>query len=87
MIVFAVVSSFASEAGRVFGPNGVDWAKGLGVFLWPSVLVTLADDAPVGRRVGHGGRCRHGGELKSEATRAEARDTLFRTGGSSSNPS
>jgi hypothetical protein len=46
MIVFAVVSSFTSEAGRVFGPNGVDWAKGLGVFLWPSVLVTLATTRP-----------------------------------------
>jgi hypothetical protein len=46
MIVFAVVSSFASEAGRMFGPNGVDWAKGLGVFLWPSILVTLATTRP-----------------------------------------
>ena len=32
----------ASEAGRMFGPDGVDWAKGAGVFLWPSVLVTIA---------------------------------------------
>jgi alpha-1,2-mannosyltransferase len=46
MIVFALVSSFASEAGRVFGPHGVDWAKGVGVFLWPSILVTLATTRP-----------------------------------------
>ena len=46
MIVFAVVSSFASEAGRMFGPSGVVWAKGLGVFLWPSILVTLATTRP-----------------------------------------
>jgi hypothetical protein len=33
---------FASEAGRTFGANGVDWAKGLGVLLWPSVPLTIA---------------------------------------------
>jgi alpha-1,2-mannosyltransferase len=42
LIVFAVVTPLASEIGRVFGPNGVDWAKALGVYLWPSVVVTAA---------------------------------------------
>jgi glycosyl transferase family 87 len=42
LILFAVVTPFASEIGRVFGPDGVDWAKSLGVYLWPSVVVTLA---------------------------------------------
>jgi hypothetical protein len=40
LIVFFVVTLFASEAGRVFGPDGVDWAKAAGVYLWPSILVT-----------------------------------------------
>jgi hypothetical protein len=42
LIVFAVITVFASEAGYLFGRNGVDWAKALGVYLWPSVLVTAA---------------------------------------------
>lgn len=42
MILFAVTTFFASEAGHVFGRDGVDWVKALGVFLWPSVVVTLA---------------------------------------------
>jgi hypothetical protein len=42
LVVFSVATFFASEAGRVFGPDGVDWAKGAGVFLWPSLLVTIA---------------------------------------------
>ena len=41
LIAFSVATLFASEAGRLFGPDGVDWAKGVGVFLWPSVLVTV----------------------------------------------
>jgi hypothetical protein len=41
LVLFAVATVFASDAGRVFGPDGVDWAKSVGVFLWPSVLVTL----------------------------------------------
>jgi hypothetical protein len=41
LVVFAVATVFASDAGRVFGPDGVDWAKSVGVFLWPSVLVTV----------------------------------------------
>jgi hypothetical protein len=42
LVVFAVTTVLASEAGRILGPDGVDWAKGMGVFLWPSVLVTVA---------------------------------------------
>jgi alpha-1,2-mannosyltransferase len=42
LIVFSATTVFASEAGRMFGPDGVDWAKGIGVFLWPSLLVTIA---------------------------------------------
>jgi alpha-1,2-mannosyltransferase len=42
LIAFAVITVFASEAGYLFGRNGVDWAKALGVYLWPSVLVTAA---------------------------------------------
>jgi alpha-1,2-mannosyltransferase len=41
LVLFAVITILASDVGRVFGPYGVDWAKGAGVFLWPSVLVTL----------------------------------------------
>jgi hypothetical protein len=41
LVLFAVATVFASDAGRVFGPDGVDWAKSVGVFLWPSVLVTV----------------------------------------------
>ena len=42
LIVFSLATFFASEAGRLLGPDGVDWAKGAGVFLWPSLLVTIA---------------------------------------------
>jgi hypothetical protein len=42
LIVFSAATVFASEAGRIFGPDGIDWAKGVGVFLWPSLLVTIA---------------------------------------------
>lgn len=42
LIVFSFATFFASEAGRLLGPDGVDWAKGVGVFLWPSLLVTFA---------------------------------------------
>jgi len=42
LIVFSFATVFASEAGRVLGPDGIDWAKGVGVFLWPSLLVTIA---------------------------------------------
>jgi hypothetical protein len=42
LIVFAIAAACASDVGRLFGAHGVEWAKALGVFLWPSVLVTLA---------------------------------------------
>ena len=42
LIVFAAISFFASDAGKMFGPDGIDWAKAAGVYLWPSVLVTVA---------------------------------------------
>jgi alpha-1,2-mannosyltransferase len=42
LIAFSIATLLASEAGRVLGPGGVDWAKGAGVFLWPSVFVTMA---------------------------------------------
>jgi alpha-1,2-mannosyltransferase len=42
LIVFAVVSFFASDVSKIFGPDGVDWAKAAGVYLWPSVLVAIA---------------------------------------------
>lgn len=42
LMVFSVMTVFATEAGRLFGAHGIDWAKGVGVFLWPSVLVTIA---------------------------------------------
>jgi hypothetical protein len=42
LMVFAATTFFASEAGKVFGPDGIDWAKAVGVYLWPSVVVTAA---------------------------------------------
>ena len=42
LVAFAATTVFASEAGYLLGPSGVAWAKGVGVFLWPSVLVTIA---------------------------------------------
>jgi hypothetical protein len=42
LMVFAATTVFASEAGKVFGLDGVDWAKAVGVYLWPSLFVTIA---------------------------------------------
>lgn len=42
LLVFAGVTLLASDAGHLFGPHGDEWALALGVFLWPSVLVTAA---------------------------------------------
>jgi alpha-1,2-mannosyltransferase len=42
LIFFAIAAACASDLGRLFGAHGVEWAKAFGVFLWPSVLVTLA---------------------------------------------
>jgi hypothetical protein len=36
------VSFFASDVSKIFDPDGVDWAKAAGVYLWPSVLVAIA---------------------------------------------
>ena len=41
LIVFAAVSFLASDVSKVFGPDGVDWAKAFGVYLWPSVVVAV----------------------------------------------
>ena len=37
---FFGVTLLATEAGQVFGPNGIDWVKAFGVYLIPSVVVT-----------------------------------------------
>jgi alpha-1,2-mannosyltransferase len=42
LLAFAALAVLASDAGRIFGPDGVDQARAFGVFLWPSVLVTAA---------------------------------------------
>ena len=42
LIFFAIAAACASDLGRLFGAHGVEWAKAFGVFLWPSVLLTLA---------------------------------------------
>jgi hypothetical protein len=42
LLVFSVATLFVSEAGRLLGPQGVEWAKALGVYLWTSVLVTMS---------------------------------------------
>jgi hypothetical protein len=41
MILFAATTFFASEAGYVFGLNGVDWVKATGVFLWSSMILAF----------------------------------------------
>jgi alpha-1,2-mannosyltransferase len=46
LMMFAVTTVFASDMGRVFGPDGADWAKSIGVFLWPSVLITVIAIGP-----------------------------------------
>jgi hypothetical protein len=49
LVLFAGATLFASEAGRLWGPFGVEWAKALGPFLWLSVLVTLVTLYAAGR--------------------------------------
>ncbi len=39
LIVFTVATLFTSDAGRVFGRQGIQWAKAAGVYLWASVVV------------------------------------------------
>lgn len=40
ILVFFAITLLASEAGRVFGPDGVDWMKTFGVYLLPSIALT-----------------------------------------------
>ncbi len=42
LAAFAAITFFASDAGKMFGRDGIDWAKAIGVYLWPSVIVTVA---------------------------------------------
>jgi hypothetical protein len=42
LAAFAAISFFASDAGKLLGRDGIDWAKAIGVYLWPSVIVTVA---------------------------------------------
>ena len=42
LFIFAATTFFASEAGKLLGRDGVDWAKAVGVYLWPSIFVTAA---------------------------------------------
>jgi alpha-1,2-mannosyltransferase len=37
---FFAITLFASEAGGLFGPDGVDWMKTFGVYLLPSIALT-----------------------------------------------
>jgi hypothetical protein len=41
LIAFAGITVWASDAGRLFGSHGIEWAQAFGVFLGPSVVVTL----------------------------------------------
>jgi hypothetical protein len=41
LMLFAATTLFASEAGYVFGLNGVDWVKATGVFLWSSLILAF----------------------------------------------
>jgi len=41
LVIFACASLFASDISRLLGRHGVEWAKAIGVFLWPSVLIVI----------------------------------------------
>ncbi len=41
-LVFFACTLFASEAGGIFGRDGIDWARAAGVYLVPSILLTIA---------------------------------------------
>jgi hypothetical protein len=41
-VVFFMCTLWASEAGKLFGRDGIDWAKAYGVYLFPSAILTLA---------------------------------------------
>jgi hypothetical protein len=52
-IVFFVCTLWTSEAGKVFGRDGIDWAKAFGAFLFPSIALSLAVmTAEAARRAG-----------------------------------
>lgn len=40
--VFFVLTLFASETGKLFGRNGIDWVKAFGVYLLASLVLTAA---------------------------------------------
>jgi hypothetical protein len=42
LLFFAATTLSASDAGRVFGRHGVEWAQAAGVFLLPSIVVTIS---------------------------------------------
>ena len=42
LLLFAAATFFTSDAGIVFGFDGVDWTKSAGVFLWASAGLTIA---------------------------------------------
>jgi hypothetical protein len=53
-VLFFICTLWASEAGKLFGRDGIDWMKAWGVYLFPSMLLTLAvmkadADAPAAR--------------------------------------
>jgi hypothetical protein len=41
-VAFFACTLFASEAGGIFGRDGIDWVRASGVYLLPSVLLTIA---------------------------------------------
>jgi alpha-1,2-mannosyltransferase len=40
-VVFFVCTLWTSEAGKLFGRDGIDWVKAFGAFLFPSMALTL----------------------------------------------
>jgi alpha-1,2-mannosyltransferase len=56
LICFAGSTFWASDAGKMFGPDGVDWAKAIGVYLWPSMILALAIVWAAGKLPAGGGR-------------------------------
>ena len=41
-LAFFALTLFASEAGRVFGRDGIDWVRACGVYLLASLILTVA---------------------------------------------
>ena len=40
--IFFALTLFASEAGKIFGRDGIDWVKAYGVYLVGSMIMTVA---------------------------------------------